>query len=127
MAPAARAPSERRCITRLRAMSRKSPAASTVAKRASGGDWNRPMHTSKSFVPLVVSLLTISTLAACAGRQKVPVKESLPTVVPTRAEEVVDLLHGVPVKDPYRWLEDEKQPEVQAWVEAQDAATRAWL
>lgn len=85
------------------------------------------MITTKRFVPLLALLLLVSTFTACAGRQKVPVKASLPTVVPTRAEEVVDLLHGVPVKDPYRWLESEKQPEVQAWVEAQDAATREWL
>ena len=43
----------------------------------------------------------------------------------TRAEAVVDTLHGVEVADPYRWLEDEKSPEVQAWMKAQDAFTRA--
>ena len=46
---------------------------------------------------------------------------------PTRAESVVDTLHGVQVKDPFRWLEDERAPEVQAWMKAQDAHTREWL
>ena len=45
----------------------------------------------------------------------------------TRAEAVVDTLHGVEVADPYRWLEDEKSPEVQAWMKAQDAFTRERL
>ncbi|RYE74760.1 MAG: S9 family peptidase, partial [Myxococcales bacterium] len=36
-------------------------------------------------------------------------------------------LHGVRVEDPYRWLEDEKSPEVRAWMDAQDAFTRAQL
>jgi prolyl oligopeptidase len=45
----------------------------------------------------------------------------------TRSESVVDTLHGVQVADPYRWLEDEKAPEVQAWMKAQDAHARAEL
>jgi prolyl oligopeptidase len=45
----------------------------------------------------------------------------------TRAEAVVDTLHGVEVADPYRWLEDERSPEVQAWMKAQDAFTREYL
>lgn len=50
-----------------------------------------------------------------------------PTYPPTRAEDVVDTLHGVPVADPYRWLEEETAPEVQAWMKAQDAFTRSRL
>ncbi len=34
---------------------------------------------------------------------------------------------GEPSSDPYRWLEDEKAPEVQAWMKAQDEYTRARL
>ncbi|MBN1205662.1 MAG: S9 family peptidase [Myxococcaceae bacterium] len=45
----------------------------------------------------------------------------------TRSEPLVDTLHGVQVADPYRWLEDEKSPEVQEWMKAQDALTRDWL
>jgi prolyl oligopeptidase len=45
----------------------------------------------------------------------------------TRREDIVDTIHGVKVADPYRWLEDEKKPEVQAWMVAQDDYARAEL
>jgi len=51
-------------------------------------------------------------------------KHSWPT---TRKEDVVDVLHGVKVADPYRWLEDEKSAAVQSWMGAQDEYTRAEL
>ncbi len=37
------------------------------------------------------------------------------------------MLHGVTVRDPYRWLEDEKSPEVNAWMKAEDALARKEL
>ena len=46
---------------------------------------------------------------------------------PSRREDVVETLHGVDVHDPYRWLEDAKSDDVQAWMKAQDAYARARL
>ena len=45
----------------------------------------------------------------------------------TRTVDVSDTMFGATVRDPYRWLEDEKSPEVQAWVKAQDDLARSEL
>jgi prolyl oligopeptidase len=56
-----------------------------------------------------------------------PVKETKPMPPPTRTQVIKDTLFGTPVEDPYRWLENEKSPEVQAWMKAQDDFARAQL
>ncbi|MEO7331889.1 MAG: prolyl oligopeptidase family serine peptidase, partial [Minicystis sp.] len=45
----------------------------------------------------------------------------------SRVVDAKDMLHGVEVKDPYRWLEDGKAPEVVAWMKAEDDLARAEL
>lgn len=42
-------------------------------------------------------------------------------------EPVVDVFHGVPVTDPYRWLEDQNSPRTRAWIEEQTCYARAYL
>jgi len=45
----------------------------------------------------------------------------------TRRSNHADILHGVTVPDPYRWLEDVDGPEISDWIEAQNAQTYAML
>jgi prolyl oligopeptidase len=46
---------------------------------------------------------------------------------PARRVDQVDAYDGTPVSDPYRWLEDIDAPETQAWIEAENALTEAYL
>ena len=39
----------------------------------------------------------------------------------------VDILHGQEVADPYRWLEDNNSPEVQAWIKKQNHLTQSHI
>jgi prolyl oligopeptidase len=44
-----------------------------------------------------------------------------PNYPPAERLDVVEVMHGTPVPDPYRWLEDPDDPRTQAWSAAQDA------
>ena len=45
----------------------------------------------------------------------------------TKKGDVVDNYFGIPVPDPYRWLEDDKSAETAEWVKAQNDFTFAYL
>jgi prolyl oligopeptidase len=45
----------------------------------------------------------------------------------TRRDDVVEVMHGESVADPYRWLEDSDSAETAVWVGEQNAATTAYL
>jgi len=45
----------------------------------------------------------------------------------TKKVDVIDEYHGTKIPDPYRWLEDDKAPEVKAWVEEQNKVTLGYL
>lgn len=42
-------------------------------------------------------------------------------------EPVTEVLHGVSVTDPYRWLEDRDSPRTRCWIEEQTSYARAFL
>ncbi len=76
--------------------------------------------------------MLLALILACTPKpaEPAPVVEAPPAAPPepqapaTRREDIADTIHGVTVADPYRWLEDEKSAEVQAWMSAYDAYTR---
>ncbi|MBS4700253.1 prolyl oligopeptidase family protein [Aeromonas media] len=78
----------------------------------------------------IVSLLALSLLSGCSGQ---PTKEDAMSgkarlhYPATRQSEQVDHYFGQAVADPYRWLEDDRSPETEAWVKAQNAVTQEYL
>ncbi|GAA4196684.1 prolyl oligopeptidase family serine peptidase [Microbispora amethystogenes] len=50
---------------------------------------------------------------------------SRPQYPSARRDDIVDDLHGTPVPDPYRWLEDSDAPEVKEWLDAQETLFRS--
>jgi prolyl oligopeptidase len=92
----------------------------------------------RSLSPLFALLLTACAPApspTLAGDAKpagtpAPVERPAPaaprfTYPATRTSPTIDTLHGVAVSDPYRWLEDVKEPEVAKWMDAQDGHARS--
>ena len=45
----------------------------------------------------------------------------------TRRVDTVDTYFGTQVADPYRWLEDDRSAETEAWVAAQNKVTQNYL
>ena len=50
---------------------------------------------------------------------------NLPPV--SEQERVTEILHGVAVTDPYRWLEDQDSPRTRVWIEEQTRYARSYL
>ena len=75
---------------------------------------------------LVPAFLLVCVLAAVLGPRDARAGEPL-SYPATRTVDAKDVLHGVAVPDPYRWLEDASTPEVKAWMAAQDGLTRGEL
>ena len=87
----------------------------------------------------VLSVLAVSLLAACGGEpssnnSSETAKASMTEVAkqklvyPVTAKgDVVDSYFDTKVADPYRWLEDDRSSETEAWVKAQNKTTFDYL
>jgi prolyl oligopeptidase len=45
----------------------------------------------------------------------------------TSVEVVTEILHGIPVMDPFRWLEDQDSPRTRQWLDSQHEYARSYL
>ncbi len=67
----------------------------------------------------------MTSLIACQSESK---KETLAVNYPnTKKVDTVDTYFDTEVKDPYRWLEDDRSPETEAWVKAENKVTFEYL
>ncbi|MEM8847510.1 MAG: prolyl oligopeptidase family serine peptidase, partial [Bacteroidota bacterium] len=70
-------------------------------------------------------LCAVLILASCTQEKKrEPIVVNYPV---TKKVDTVDTYFGTEVKDPYRWLEDDRSTETEAWVKTQNAATFGYL
>jgi prolyl oligopeptidase len=76
--------------------------------------------------PIIRAATALSFLAVVS---LVPAEDQPLKYPDTRRTDQVDLLHGIKVADPYRWLEEDvrKSKEVADWVAAENKVTSAYL
>lgn len=75
-----------------------------------------------------LSLCGLLCCLLCCALVSVGSASGQPLTYPATATvPVVDTLHGVAVPDPYRWLEDDRNPKVEAWVAAENDVAREYL
>lgn len=76
-----------------------------------------------------ISLLLILIIAfsACKEETKEQKKDIVVNYPETKKVDTITDYFGTQVKDPYRWLEDDRSKETEAWVESQNEATFGYL
>ncbi|MFS4492643.1 prolyl oligopeptidase family serine peptidase [Maribacter sp. 2308TA10-17] len=73
---------------------------------------------------ILLPLLAIFLVACQTQIKKEPIVVNYPT---TAKADSLDTYFGTEVKDPYRWLEDDRSPETEAWVKTQNETTFGYL
>ncbi|WP_432277236.1 prolyl oligopeptidase family serine peptidase [Glaciecola petra] len=93
------------------------------------------MNINKRIFQSAIAIFATSSLIACQPKpDEVQVEEST-TLMPkstlvypeTQKGDVVDTYFGTDVADPYRWLEDDRSAETEAWVATQNKTTQTYL
>ena len=74
-------------------------------------------------------LLFAAVLASCASPKQDESTETMKIDYPQTRQDstIVDDYFGTKVQDPYRWLEDDRSPETEEWVTAQNKVTFGYL
>jgi prolyl oligopeptidase len=71
--------------------------------------------------------LLVALLAVALAPMGFSQNGEVPKPPATRTDNVKDVLHGVELVDPYRWLEDQQAPETRAWIDQQNAYSRSLI
>ena len=74
----------------------------------------------------LILLLAVVALASCKSNYSKTDTITL-NYPKTKTVDTVDTYFGEQVKDPYRWLEDDRSPETEAWVKKQNKVTFDYL
>ncbi|MDT0643586.1 prolyl oligopeptidase family serine peptidase [Zunongwangia sp. F363] len=74
---------------------------------------------------MITAIFAIGALAACDNSKNE--KETALNYPETKKVDTVTNYFGTEVKDPYRWLEDDRSEETENWVEAQNEVTFDYL
>ena len=74
---------------------------------------------------IITFLFAVLLVVSCETEKKRdPIVVNYPT---TKKVDSVDTYFGTEVKDPYRWLEDDRSPETEAWVKTENKTTFGYL
>jgi prolyl oligopeptidase len=78
---------------------------------------------------LIITFAVFLILLSCnINKNKTSQKRSMKITYPTTKKgNVIDTYFDEKVADPYRWLEDDRSPETEAWVKAQNKVTFDYL
>jgi prolyl oligopeptidase len=86
---------------------------------APGPHW---LRTALSLAGMLLAIWSISF--NCFAQEKSAGNACPPAA---RNDGTKEMIHGVSIGDPYRWLEDQNSAETRAWIEAEDRCTSAAL
>ncbi len=77
---------------------------------------------------LALAVVILTTITACKNENELKNANAIAVTYPeTKTVDTVDTYFGEEVKDPYRWLEDDRSDETGAWVKAQNEVTGDYL
>ena len=76
----------------------------------------------------IITLLAITSIIACKKEESKTQELDMSVVYPqTKKVDTIDTYFGNQIQDPYRWLEDDRSAETEAWVKAQNEVTFGYL
>ena len=79
-------------------------------------------------VTILVSGLMVGACESGSSSTAVATRDSGPWTYPAaRRDGTTEVLHGVTVADPYRWMEDQESAELETWINAENRVTDAYL